>query len=234
MTTRTLPHPGGPYNKRHAGNDLTPVRMDSASDGGKAKGRSISSIRSLTEAWPIMSLNRVVVVSGISSPRLFSDSILSAMTVLRSDCILSVSEYVVVVSPLFSPSFVVLCNALGGGVTKLMVSGKATAPTVAPRCIMPRIVSFPAESRAQDACCDCMEGTCSCSHAAMENSTSALAKCSSRSLLGGGGINIESIPESRASLLIIQAHCCSALPPMNHEQRDVDEDASDDDVVVFK
>jgi hypothetical protein len=45
----------------------------------------------------------------------------------------------------------------------------------------------------------------------MENSTSALTKPSSRSLLGGGGINIESILGCRASLLIIQAHCCSAL-----------------------
>lgn len=152
-STRTLPHPGGPYNKRHAGSDLTPVRMDSDSDGGKAKGRSISSIRSLTDAWPIMSLNRVVVVTGMSSSRLFSDSILSTMTVLRSDCILSVSEYAVVVSP-FSPSDVVVCDVLGGGVTKLMVSGKAAAPIVAPCCLMSKIDSFPALSRAQDACCD--------------------------------------------------------------------------------
>lgn len=55
----TFPQPGGPYNKIDAGIERIPFSTVSAIIDGKPSGRISSSIRNLTEAWPIISLNLI-------------------------------------------------------------------------------------------------------------------------------------------------------------------------------
>jgi hypothetical protein len=55
----TLPQPGGPYNKIDAGIDRIPFKTDCAMSDGNPSGKISSSILSFTEAWPMISLNRI-------------------------------------------------------------------------------------------------------------------------------------------------------------------------------
>lgn len=60
---RTLPQPGGPYNKIEAGMDRIPFKMDWDMFDGNPKGKMSSSILSFTDAWPMISLNRMEVLT---------------------------------------------------------------------------------------------------------------------------------------------------------------------------